>query len=145
MAVLIDSSVLIDAERGRLDLGTRIRGREDEKFFVSVVTASEILHGVWRARDLGVRARRSDFVEGILAEFPILTIDLATAREHAQLWADLQSQGMMIGPHDCWLAATCLAHNLAMATSNVREFRRVRGLVVEDWSASPDPPSGSHQ
>ena len=51
VGVLIDTSVLIDYERGRVDLEARIRGREEETFFLSVVTASELLHGVHRAKD----------------------------------------------------------------------------------------------
>jgi tRNA(fMet)-specific endonuclease VapC len=37
----------------------------------------------------------------------------------------------MIGPHDLWLAATCIAHGLTMVTANAREFDRVPGLAVE--------------
>lgn len=133
MGLLIDSSVVIDFERGRLDLPTRLRRREEELFFFSVISASEILHGVHRAADAGVRARRAAFVEAILTQFPLLPVDLPTARAHAEIWAYLESAGMMIGPHDTWLAATCIAHGLAIATANTREFARVPGLVVEHW------------
>lgn len=88
MGILIDASVLIENERGRLDLEERLVGRDDE-FFLSVITASEVLHGVHGAKDLSVRARRSAFVEAVLANFPILEIDVATARAHARLWACL--------------------------------------------------------
>ncbi len=43
-------------------------------------------------------------------------------------------QGTLIGPHDLWLAATCIAHGLTMVTANVREFTWVPGLVVENWA-----------
>lgn len=137
MAVLIDASVLIEHERGRIDLTTRLAGRAAEEFFLSVVTASELLHGVHRAAGPGIGARRSAFVEAILERFPLLAIDLATARAHARLWADLASAGSLIGPHDLWLAAACLAHGLSIATANRREFARVPGLSVEDWAESP--------
>ncbi len=133
MGVLIDASVLIDHERGRGDLRGRVSGREEEPFFLSVVTASELLHGVHRARDPGTRARRSAFVEGLLDALPLLPVHMATARMHARLRADLASRGTLIGPHDLWLAASCLAHGLSLATSNLREFGRVPGLEVEDW------------
>jgi tRNA(fMet)-specific endonuclease VapC len=71
----------------------------------------------------------------VLERFPILGVDLATARAHAQLWAQLASEGRMIGPHDLWLAAACLAHGLALVTANVREFERVPGLTLENWAA----------
>ena len=135
MGVLIDGSVLIAHERGGLDLPQRISGREEEPFFLSVITASELLHGAHRARDRGTRARRSAFVEGVLDALPLLPIDRATARMHAQLWADLGEEGSLIGPHDLWLAASCLMHDLRMVTANAREFRRVAGLEVEDWGA----------
>ncbi len=134
MAVLIDASILIEAERGSLDLAAHVSRRTDEEAFLSVVTASELLHGVHRATRPDQRARRSAFVEGIIERFPVLEIDLAAARAHAQVWADLSARGSIIGPHDLWLAATCIAHGLTMVTANAREFERVPGLEVEVWS-----------
>lgn len=133
MGVLIDASVLIEHERGRIDLQRRLDGREGEEFFLSVITASELLHGVHRATDAAIRARRSDLVEAILERFPLLRVDLATARTHARLWAELASAGQLIGPHDLWLAATALEHGLTLVTANLREFRRVPALVAESW------------
>lgn len=133
MGVLIDSSVLIHFERSGTDLTTYVEGREEEETFLSVISVSELLHGVHRAEDKRIKAKRLAFVEGILTALPILDIDLATARSHSQLWADLAEQGKMIDVHDSWLAATCLAHGLRLATSNLREFTRVPGLEVEKW------------
>jgi tRNA(fMet)-specific endonuclease VapC len=133
VGVLIDASVLIEQERGRIELSRRLAGREEEEFFLSVITASELLHGAHRAADAGVRARRSAFVEAVLNQFPLLPIDLGTARIHAQLWAELAARGEMIGAHDLWLGAACIANGLSIATGNPREFRRVPGLTVESW------------
>ncbi len=134
MGVLIDSSVWIGAERAASGLPRHILGREDEEAFLSVITASELLHGVHRAAAARVRARRLAFVEAVLSALPILPIDAAVARTHAALWADLAGRGRMIGVHDSWLAATCLAHGLRLATGNLREFRRVPGLDIEEWA-----------
>lgn len=136
MGVLIDASILIAHERGRLDFETHVRDRQDEEVFLSVITASELLHGVHRARDAAIRSRRSAWVEAILARFEMLPIELAVVRAHARLWADLESKGALIGPHDLWLAATCLVRNLNIVTANIREFERVPGLAVEAWTDS---------
>ena len=133
MAVLIDASILIEYERKRLDLERYLAQRQQEEFFLSVVTVSELLHGVHRAVQAEVRAKRSAFVEALLERFPLLPIDLAIARAHAQVWAELAVAGRIIGPNDLWLAATSLAHGLTMVTANVREFARVPGLAVEVW------------
>ncbi len=134
MGVLIDASILIEAERGRLDLGPHVARRGDEDAFLSVVTASELLHGVHRATDPDIRARRAAFVEAVLERFQLLSVDLACARAHARLWAEMRQTGALIGPHDLWLAASCLAHGLTMVTGNVREFARVPGLDLEVWA-----------
>ena len=120
-----------------MDLEARIRGREEETFFLSVVTASELLHSVHRAKDPVTRARRTAFVEGVLGSMPLFPVEIATARMHARLWADLVEEGRLIGAHDLWLAAACLTHDLRLATANVREFGRVPALEVEDWSSQP--------
>ena len=133
MGVLIDASVLIEYERGRIDLQEKLAGHEEDEVFLSVITASELLHGVHRAQDARIRARRSAFVEAVLERFPILPVDLTTARVHAQLWADLASSGLLIGPHDLWLAAAAVAQGLTLLTANLREFKRVPGLVVASW------------
>jgi tRNA(fMet)-specific endonuclease VapC len=137
VAVLIDASILIEAERGRLDLEPYVAQQPEEEFFLSVITASELLHGVHRAVQPEVRARRSACVEAILERFPLLPVNIVTARAHAQVWAELAAAGQMIGAHDLWLAATCIAHGLTMVTANVREFARVPGLAVEVWGSAP--------
>lgn len=133
MGLLIDASILIEHERGRLDLAPHLGSRPEEELFLSVVTASELLHGVHRAREAAQRSRRSAWVEAVLERFPLLAVDLATGRAHARLWADLAEEGRLIGPLDLWLAAASLAHGLTLVTANVREFGRVPGLRVENW------------
>jgi tRNA(fMet)-specific endonuclease VapC len=137
MGVLIDSSVLIAHERGRIDVRAlaeqRVARREEEAFYLSVVAVSELLHGVHRAADRARRARRSAYVEAVLDQFPILPVDLPTARAHAELWAGLAAAGTPVGAHDLWIAATAVSRGLILATANRREFDRVPGLVVERW------------
>lgn len=134
MAVLLDASILIEHERGRLDLEPHIEVRAREELFLSVITASELLHGVHRARDAATRSRRASWIEAVIDRFPLLPVDLAGARAHARLSADLAAEGRLIGPNDLWLAATALSRGLALVTANRREFERVPGLVVEEWS-----------
>ena len=64
----------------------------------------------------------------------MLGIDLRTSRAYARLWAELAERGELIASHDLWLAATCVARGMSLATANAREFERVAGLHVEVWS-----------
>jgi tRNA(fMet)-specific endonuclease VapC len=127
MACLIDTSVLIDAERGGQALES-VSDEEDQ--LISVITASELLHGVHRAIDDDVRTRRRAFVQRVLARFELIPIDFEVARVHSEVRAQLQAAGEAIGPHDLWIAATALTHGLRVATTNAREFERVSGLSL---------------
>jgi tRNA(fMet)-specific endonuclease VapC len=135
MGTLIDTSVLVAAERGTTDLETISKSYNDD-IFLSVVTVSEMLHGLHRATMPNIRARRSRFIYGLLDLIPVLSIDLEIAKEHARIWATLAIKGNMIGMNDAWLAATCTANGLTIATSNVREFERVPDLHVAPWSVT---------
>ena len=58
MGTLIDASVLIEAERGRFDLGAVLAVHAEEEFTMASITASEMLHGVHRATRAEQRSRR---------------------------------------------------------------------------------------
>jgi tRNA(fMet)-specific endonuclease VapC len=130
MGILVDTGVFILGERNPGRLSEVLTPVSAERACISVIMASELLHGVHRAVENSVRARREAFVEAILARVPILGIDLPIARVHARLWAELVQQGTMIGLHDSWIAATCLAYDLSLITMNLREFSRVVGLNI---------------
>jgi tRNA(fMet)-specific endonuclease VapC len=124
---LIDTSVLVEGERGG---GALARVPTDEKHSVSVITVSELLHGIHRAADGARRTRRQVFVENVLVALEALPITFDIARIHAEIWARLEASGEIIGTHDVWIAATALAHGLQVVTTNAREFERVPGLSV---------------
>jgi tRNA(fMet)-specific endonuclease VapC len=130
VGLILDSSILIAAERRRFDVHDFIETEAPmERVFIAAVTASELLHGVHRA-DPTRRTRREAFVEAVLRETPVLVFDMACARRHAKLWADLESAGTRIGAHDMQIAATCLAYDQKLATLNESEFARVKGLKL---------------
>ena len=128
MALLIDTDVLIDLERGD-DKAAIERLLGDEDRAISVVTISELLHGVQRAQG-AIRVRRRAFVEHVLAGLEAIPITEPVARVHADIWSDLSGRGEAIGAHDLWIAATALAHGLGVATRNSGRFTRIPGLRV---------------
>lgn len=128
MAVLIDTDLLVDLERGVGSAEVDHLLGEQERA-ISVITVSELLHGVHRATGAS-RARRSAFVEHLLAGLRAIPITDQVARVHADIWAQLAEAGNVIGAHDLWIAATAIAHGLTVATRNQTDFQRVPGLRV---------------
>ncbi len=130
MAALIDSSVLIAAERGQLSLTDVALRYAAEELAISAVTAAELLHGLYRATNAAQRHRRQAFVETLLAEIPVLPFDLTVARVHASLWAELAKRGASVGERDLMIGATALAKDYAVATRDERSFPKIPGLKV---------------
>ena len=130
MARLIDSSVFIELERRGLPLAVIATDALDEPNAIASITAAELLFGVERANTRERRDQRTGFVEAVLAEMPIVPLDLVVARAQARLWAELATSGSPIGPYDLVVAATALVEGYDVLTFNVREFQRVPGLVV---------------
>ena len=126
----MDASIFIEAERDRFDLAGFLESLGDAPVAMAAITASALLHGVERAREPEMRFRRHQFVERLIADFPVLPFGLAEAREHARIWAMLATDGKPIGPHDLQIAATALVNAAAVATLNDKEFQRVPGLSL---------------
>ena len=134
MGLVLDICILIRAERGDVLDFTRWANYGDALSAPS--RYRNWLVGVHRAASDARRARRSAFVEAILARLPTLDFTTETARVHASLFAALSQRSEMIGAHDLIIAATALSQGCAVLTTNVAEFSRVPGLDVIDPNVS---------
>ena len=102
----------------------------DEQWFISTVTVSELLQGVLRTSSSIHRAARLAFAEDKIRQFEVLDFDLAAARTHARLWAELARRGGTVGERDLLIAATAVSRDYAVATRDLKSFPRVPGLRV---------------
>jgi len=131
MAVLLDTTVLIEAERRRYPLSRVVALADDEEpMAISAVAVAEMLLGIYLSRPSPQREHRERFVERIIDRFDVLAFDLPVARLYAQLWADLRRAGNLIARHDLMVAATALHHGYHVLTDNLRDFERVPSLNV---------------
>ncbi|MBI4698496.1 MAG: type II toxin-antitoxin system VapC family toxin [Nitrospirae bacterium] len=133
MGVIFDTSVLIAIERGPFHVEKLIKERENEPFGISVITASELLHGVHRADSEKRRLQREAFVEKVIETFPIYPFDLSAARIYARVWATLARKGITIGAHDLIIASTAVSLGFSVVTSDMRDYSKIRGLKVEQF------------
>jgi len=131
MGIIMDSSILIEAERGTFNIDEFINGREEEPFSLSVITVAELLHGVHRADSSARRIKRSAYVEKIIELFPVYPFDISAARIYAALWAKLRKQRIQIGAHDLMIGSTALALGFSVATFNKKHFDKIEALRVE--------------
>lgn len=137
MATLIDSSVVIEAQRGNLDLASVAARLSDPMVAIPAIAASELLLGLHLLRDGAKKARAEAFVEAVLSELPIVPFDLLCARSHAALSAELRRRGSMVGANDLMIAATAVARGFKVASADERSFPRIPGIELELFPASP--------
>lgn len=131
LSYLVDTDVFSLMVKGQdASINTRLQTLVKGEATVSVITAGEFYYGVTHAPVSTLRDQRA---QRLLDFFGLLPLDAEVAVSYGTVRADLRRAGTPIGPNDLWLAAQALAHGLTLVTRNTREFKRVKGLKVEDW------------
>jgi tRNA(fMet)-specific endonuclease VapC len=115
-------------------LAQRLSSKAASDVKVSTVTVYELITGCEKSP---ARRRLLAEVNAFLAPFEKLAFSLEDSYEAARVRASLEARGTPIGAYDTLLAAQALARGLTLVTNNLREFRRVKGLDLEDWSSPP--------
>lgn len=130
MRYLLDTNTCSFALRQAPGVLSRLESASPGDIAVSTVTLAEAWTGCARST---ASARWRAAWDQLVAPWSVLPFDRAAAEHYADIRADLERRGMMIGGNDCLIAAIGRAHELVVVTNDTGEFRRVRGLTVEDW------------
>jgi len=137
---LLDSSICIALLRRNPSEQLQRRFlAESTGIILSTVVLTELRVGAQKSGDV-VRASRR--VDGFCAPLQIQAFDEGAAIHAAHIRADLEKQGVQIGPLDTLIAGHARSIGAVLVTGNVREFDRVSGLRVEDWAT---PLRGFHE
>lgn len=135
MTYLLDTNTCIDIiNRKPLPVIERIRSRHPEEFAISAITIAELEYGAARSR---FADRNRIALMEFLLPFAILDFDQTAAVFYGVIRANLDSRGKPIGSMDMLLAAQARSRNLIMVTNNESEFKRVEGLLMENWYKKP--------
>ena len=73
-------------------------------------------------------------IEELLEIHEVIELTEDVAEQYARIRAELEKRGENIGSNDLWIAATAIAYGATLVTNNTREFSRITGLQIEDWS-----------
>jgi tRNA(fMet)-specific endonuclease VapC len=125
--LILDTTVIVASERGRLSLDKLIG--DDDDVAIAAITAAELLVGVELA-DAGRRPHRQALVEAVLGGIPIEDYDLEVARSHATLLAHARRSGRLRGAHALVIAATALARERIVLTTDQSGFSELPGVTV---------------
>ena len=107
-----------------------IRSKNPEEISISSITAAELNYGAERSQN--PHQNRIAVFE-FLMPFNLLDFDQRSASYYGKIRETLESKGTPIGPMDLLLAAQATAHNLIFVTNNIKEFKRIENLRLENW------------
>jgi tRNA(fMet)-specific endonuclease VapC len=125
--LLLDTTFLIDAERGDVTLDDAID--DDDDVAIAAVTVAELLVGVELASGKR-RDTRQVYVEEILESIPIIAYDRNVAVEHAELLVTVRKQGRPRSAHDLLIAATARAADRTIVTADQEAFTDLPGVAT---------------
>lgn len=128
---MLDTNMVIYTIKNRPEKVRRMFNRHERQMCISTVTLGELIYGAERSarpeHNLAV-------IEGFAARLGILPFESGDASHFGQVRAELAAAGTPIGPYDAMIAGHARARGLILVTNNLREFQRVPGLRLENWS-----------
>ena len=130
MRYLLDTNTCSYVLRGIASVIERLETKVPSDISVTTITLGEAWSGCLRS---SAPSRWRAAWDQLVSPWAILPFDREAAAHCAEIRADLERRGQMIGGHDCQIAAIARAHGLVVVTHDTGEFRRVPSLVVEDW------------
>lgn len=108
------------------------RLKPHEIVYLSSITAMELIYGASKSRKIDDNL---DLLERFFLDFEIVSFDISAAAIGGSIRALLEENGKPIGPMDTLIAAHAISLGATLVTNNIREFSRVAGLHVKNWSS----------
>ncbi len=131
---LLDTCTISDLFSGNASVRRRFFAQSPDQIVISAVTVMEIQYGF--ILNAAVKRKYLSDWESLCLATEIIPFDEPAAEVAAQIRSELKSKGTPIGSFDLLIGATAKLHGLVMTTSNVREFKRIDGLLVENWRST---------
>ena len=127
---MLDTNIVSELARNpRGAITKRIASVGPDRVCASIMTAAELRYGCAKKGSAKLLAS----IEAILESIQVLALDVPADTEYGGIRSELEAAGKPIGPNDLLIAAHALAVGAVLVTANTGEFKRVRGLRVENW------------
>jgi tRNA(fMet)-specific endonuclease VapC len=128
----LDTNTCVYALKGSFaGIERRLRGLSPDDVKIPSIVTAELLLGAEKSEQ---RKRTLEAIRAFLVPYESVPFCALAAEQYARIRAELERRGQPVGPNDLIVAATVLAHHGVLVSHNTREFRRVKGLRLEDWA-----------
>jgi tRNA(fMet)-specific endonuclease VapC len=127
---LLDTNIVIYVLKRRPKEVLPLFNANASRMAISSITLSELFYGAEKSLN---RDKNLEAVEEFVSHLDVLPYDAKASQHYGQIKATLEKKGQIIGENDIHIAAHATSHGLILVSNNVREFKRVSNLVLENW------------
>lgn len=128
--LVLDTNILIYFFKGMGNVAQKMLATPPKDIAVPAIVLYELNVGIQKSSSPRKRKTQLNQLIDIVTTLPFGSKEAEVA---AAIRTKLEKKGLLVGPYDILIAATALAGNHTLVTHNVKEFKRIPGLKVEDW------------
>jgi tRNA(fMet)-specific endonuclease VapC len=131
MTYLLDADICIYIIKEKYaHVADKIRLYSPGDIKISAITVSELMYGCYKS---SFPSKNVTALRGFLSPFEIISYNARDAMVYGGIRAELEAKGQIIGPYDMQLAAQAINRSFTVVTNNVREFKRISTLKIDNW------------
>lgn len=131
MEYLLDTNICIYIIKKRpINVFEKFKSLSIGSIGISSITLAELQYGIMKS---SYPDRNREALDKFITPLEIVDFDYNATVEYGKIWADLERNGIPIGPLDMLIAAHARSLDLVLVTNNEKEFKRISGLKVENW------------
>jgi len=129
MKFLLDTNMCIYFLKGKYQLDEKIKEVGIQNCAISEITYAELIYGAEKSESIDKNLQTIEKFTDQIAILPIFNAIPIFGKEKAKL----RSKGNMISDFDLLIGATAISNNMVMVTRNVKEFKRLKHIKIENW------------
>ena len=127
---LLDTNIVIYVLKRRPKEVLAVFNANASRMAISSITLSELMYGAEKSLNTD---KNLEAVEEFVSHLEVLPYDAKASQHYGQIKAALEKKGQIIGENDIHIAAHAISHGLILVSNNIREFKRVSNLALENW------------
>jgi tRNA(fMet)-specific endonuclease VapC len=129
---MLDTNMCIYIAKHRPpEVRARFERLKPGQLVMSAITYGELYYGASKSSQ---QAKALAQLQELVQDIPVEELDSRASEAYGEIRATLEKEGRLIGNNDLWIGAHALALDLTLATNNEREFKRIPGLLLENWT-----------
>ncbi|WP_208596307.1 type II toxin-antitoxin system tRNA(fMet)-specific endonuclease VapC [Desulfovermiculus halophilus] len=128
---MLDTNICIAVMKGRPAVQSKISNIDPAEIGISSIVLAELAYGVWKSSQ---KERNTQALTDFCSICSVWDWPAAAADTYGEIRGLLEQQGRIIGANDLLIAAHTKYLNAVLITNNTREFNRIPGLPIEDWT-----------